>query len=302
MEVEAEMRALIAEHPHEVVAGDGLKVVPRVADGRPEEDAVGLQQVHRVHDSGIVPLAPPGIVGGRRALDGEHEGDVAQLYHPLTERLVDEGGVGVDGELHIVVLLRQTKDVRLPHQRLAAGEHIEVDAQRLAFGDDLVHILKAEVVLVAVLARPAAHTVHIAGRSGVEEDEPRDVAAVLDPVLPDGLGAPEECLIAEVEGRGAGHIGVCLAEHTVDELRPLAVRVSQHGAGVFVGLLAEGIAVKLLCHVHHLGDRLLTVLVDMGQCDIHHRPDSSTLHLVAQRIQCGTHNVSLLSRFFAGFL
>ena len=42
MEVEAEMRALIAEHPHEVVAGDGLKVVPRVADGRPEEDAMGL--------------------------------------------------------------------------------------------------------------------------------------------------------------------------------------------------------------------------------------------------------------------
>ena len=106
MEVEAEMRALVAEHPHEVVAGDGLKVVPRVADGRPEEDAVGLQQIHRVHDGGVVAIAPPGIVGGRRALDGEHKGDVAQLYHLLTERLVDEGRVGVDGELHIVVPLR----------------------------------------------------------------------------------------------------------------------------------------------------------------------------------------------------
>ena len=267
------MRTLVAEHPHKVVAGDGFEIVSGIADGSAEKDPVGLEQVHRIHDSGIVAVAPPGIIGRGSSLDREHEGDIAQFYDLFTERLIDEGRVRVDCKLHVVVLFCQT----------------EIDPQLLALGDDFVHILKAEVVFVAVLARPASHAVHIASRSGVEQDQPRDIAVVLCAVLADGLCPPEERLIAKVERRGACHAGRGLVEHTVDELRPLAVRIGQHCAGVLIRLLAERVAIELLCDVHHLGKRLLTVFSDMSQCHIHHRSDSGTLYLMAQRLQRDTH-------------
>ena len=116
------------------------------------------------------------------------------------------------------MLFAQPDQVGLADQRLAARQHIEVDAQLLALGDDLIHICKAEVVLVAVLPGPAAHAVHVAGRGGVKQDQPGDVALVLDAVLPDGLGAPEKRLVPQVESRGAGHVGVGLVQHAVDEL------------------------------------------------------------------------------------
>ena len=125
-----------------------------------------------MHNSGIVPLTAAGIVGLRGALDGQHEGNVAQTHHLFAERLIDEGGVGVDGKLHIIVLLRQLEDISLTHQRLAAGQHVQVHAQLLALGNNLVHILKVEVILVTVFTGPAAHAVHIAGGSGVEQDQP----------------------------------------------------------------------------------------------------------------------------------
>ena len=246
VEVEAEVCALIAEETHELIAGNGFDVVAGVADGGAEQDAVLFEQIHRAHNGSIVALPTAGIVGLRGALNGQHEGDVAQTDDFLAERLIDQGGVGVDGKLHIVVLLGQLEDISLAHQRLTAGEHVQINAQLLTLGDDLIHIVKAQVVLVAVLTGPAAHAVHIAGRGGVKQDQPGNVALIFDTILADGLGAAEEGLIAQVQGRGAGHVGVQLVQHTVDELRPLAVGVGQGLLGVCVGLLAEGIAVELL--------------------------------------------------------
>ena len=85
-----------------------------------------------MHNSGIVPLTAAGIVGLRGALDGQQEGNVAQTHHLFAEGLIDEGGVGVDGKFNIIVLLRQLQDIGLAHQRLAAGQHVQVYAQLLA--------------------------------------------------------------------------------------------------------------------------------------------------------------------------
>ena len=246
MEVEAEVCTLIAEETHKLIAGNGFDVVAGVADGGAEQDAVLLEQIHRAHNGSIVALAAAGIVGLRGALNGQHKRNIAQTNHFLAERFIDQGGVGIDGKLHIVVLLGQLEDISLAHQRLTAGEHVQINAQLLALGDDLIHIVKAQVVLVAVLTGPAAHAVHIAGRGGVKQDQPGNVALIFDTILADGLGTAEEGLIAQVQGRGAGHVGVQLVQHTVDELRPLAVGVGQGLLGMCIGLLAEGIAVELL--------------------------------------------------------
>ena len=208
VEVEAEVCPLLAQEPHERIVGDGVDVLAGVADGGAEDNAVLLEQIHGVHHSGIVTFAAAGVVGLRGALDGQHKGDIAQTLHFFTEWLIDEGGVGVDGKLHIVVLFCQLEHVLLAHQRLAAGQHIQIHAQLLALRNDLVHILKAEVVLVAVLACPAAHAVHIAGRGGVEQNQPRDVALVFDAVLADHLSAAEEGFVAQIQRGGTRHMGV----------------------------------------------------------------------------------------------
>ena len=286
VEIEPEVGAFLAEHPHKVVAGHGLEVGTGVADGSAKQNAILLEQVHGVHDSVIVAVAAAGVVGGGSALNGQHERNVAQTDHLFAERLINEGGVGVDGKLHIIVLLGQLEDIRLADQRLAARQHIEVDAQLLALGDDLIHICKAEVVLVAVLPGPAAHAVHVAGRGGVKQDQPGDVALVLDAVLPDGLGAPEKRLVPQVESRGAGHVGVGLVQHAVDELGPLAVRVAQHQTGMVIGLLAEAVTIELLCKIDHLNHGFLAVFMDMGKRYIDQLSRCGALHLMGQGIKC----------------
>ena len=289
VEVEAEVCTLLAQEPHERVIGDGVDVLAGVADGGAEENAVLLEQIHGVHHSGIVAFATAGVVGLRGALDGQHKGDIAQTLHLFTEGLVDEGGVGVDGKFHVVVLFCQLEHVLLAHQRLAAGQHIQVHAQLLALRNDLVHILKAEVVLVAVLACPAAHAVHIAGRGGVEQNQPGDVALVFDAVLADHLSAAEEGFVAQIQRGGTRHMGVGL----VNEFRPLTVGVGQHLFGVLVGLIAEAAAVELLCSIYQLVHRLFTVLLGAGKRHVHYFTKRSTLHLVSQILKRCIHSFFL---------
>ena len=191
------------------------------------------------------------------------------------------------------MLFRQLEHVLLAHQRLAAGQHIQVNAQFLALRDDLVHILKAEVVLVAVLTCPAANAVHIAGRGRVKQNQPRDVALVLDAVLADGLGAAEEGFVAQIQCGGTRHMGVGLVQHAVDEFRPLAVGVGQHLFGVLVGLIAEAAAVELLCNIYQLAHCFFMVLLGAGKRHVHYFTKCSTLHLVGQILKRCIHSFFL---------
>ena len=192
---------------------------------------------------------------------------VSKTMRAILEKVVSEGGV-------------------------AAGQHIQVNAQLLSLRNDLVHVLKAEVVLVAVLACPAAHAVHIAGRGGVEQDQPGDIALVLDAVLADGLGSAEEGFVAQIQRGGTRHMGVGLIQHAVDKFRPLAVGVGQHLFGVLVGLIAEAAAVELLCSIYQLAHCFFTVLLGVGKRHVHYFTKCSTLHLVGQVLKRCIHNFS----------
>ena len=191
------------------------------------------------------------------------------------------------------MLFCQLEHVLLAHQRLAAGQHIQVNAQLFALRNDLIHILKAEVILVAVLAGPAAHAVHIAGRGGVEQNQPRDVALVLDAVFANHFSAAEEGFVAQIQRGGTCHMGVGLIQHTIDELRPLAVGVGQDLFCILVGLIAVGVAVELLCNIHQLTHRFFTVVLGAGKHHVHHFTKSRTLHLVGQIIKRCIHSFFL---------
>ncbi len=90
------------------------------------------------------------------------------------------------------VLLAEPDEVSFAHERLAAGVDEDVRAELLALVDDGVDVVIAQVELVAVLCRPAARAMQVAGGGGVEQDGPGNVALVFLAVLADGLGAAEE--------------------------------------------------------------------------------------------------------------
>ena len=130
---------------------------------------------------------------------------------------------------------------------------------------------------------------HIAGGGRVKQDQPRDVALVFDTVFPDGLGAPEKGLVAQVQGSSTGHMGVGLVQHTVDQLGPLAVRVAQGLFGALVSLIAEGAAVKLLCQIHDLTHGLFRILICMRKHHVHHLANGGALHLMGQILKRSVH-------------
>lgn len=141
------------------------------------------------------------IVGLRRALDGQLEGQVAQTDDFFTEILVNQRGVGVQREFYIVVLLCQLKNILFADERFAASHHIQVYAQFLALRDNFIHILEGQVVLVTICAGPAAGAVHVACRGRVKQNQPRNVAVILLAVFANLLGAAEECLKAQIQSR-----------------------------------------------------------------------------------------------------
>ena len=126
------------------------------------------------------------------------------------------------------MLFTQGDEIRLPYQRFAAGVDVHVHSQLLALADDGVDFVEAQVQPAAVLRRPAAGAVLVAGRGGVQQNGPGDVAAVLFAhfLLPgpaDEVGVEEEVLEDRLQ-----HVVVHVLEDVHDELVHIVVRMLQH--------------------------------------------------------------------------
>ena len=230
MEVPVEANTMADEHIHELIACDSLIVSAGVADGGAEQQTVLLHQVHGVHDAVIDALAAAVIGGIADALDRDEEGHVAHFLDTVAEGLVDQGAVSEQMEHRTLVLGSQLEQILLAAGRLTAGAHVPVDAQRLALGDDAVHILKAEVQAVAVLGSPAALAVQVAGRGRVEQQNPRHIAVVLLAQLHDIVVTGKHALIHKVQGVHLQDMGVDLVDCPVGVPHPLAVGVGHKGA------------------------------------------------------------------------
>ena len=126
--------------------------------------------------------------------------------------------------------LAQPDDVLFAHQRLAAGVEEEVAAQVVGLADDAVYLLVGQVELVAVLGRPAAGAVQVAGGGGVEQNGPGDVAAVLFGVALLLLVAKEAGVEAEVAEGGLEHVVVHVAPQVHQVAVPDVFRVAEHFA------------------------------------------------------------------------
>ncbi len=265
VEVPDELGAPLHQLVHKLVRADGIQILTGVAGGDAEgqlflpEDGHGPQYL-------LIDALPAAAVGGLlEALQTDGGDKVLYTKHIVRKGLVNKGGVGKGEELAVRMLLAQGDQVLFADQWLAAGVDVHVDPKGLALLDDGVDLVKGQVQLVAVLSRPAAGAVEIAGAGGVQKDGPGDVAVVLRPELlldgpADDVGIEEKVL----EG-GFQHVVVHVPEDVHDEpVHVVGGVIDDRAEGVPLGLEAVRPGARQLVHpLHQLGQILLGVLLDV---------------------------------------
>ena len=97
------------------------------------------------------------------------------------------------------MLLTELNKVCFSDKRLPSCKHIQIYSKLLALCYDLIHLIKGKVQLVAILCRPAACAVQIAGACRIHKDEPWHIAAILFTIFTDSLGTVNKCLKAQIE-------------------------------------------------------------------------------------------------------
>ena len=165
------------------LAADDLGILTGVAAGKAKGQTLLPQDGHGLFDAAESPCATAEVGGGLKALHTDGGDKVFHPQHVAGKRFVDEGGVGKGGELTVGMGLAQLDNVFLANQGFASGKQEEIAAKLVGLIHDAVHFRVAQVQLVAVLCRPAAGAMEVAGRGGVHQNGPGDVAAVLFPVL-----------------------------------------------------------------------------------------------------------------------
>ena len=85
--------------------------------------------------------------------------------------------------------LADFENILFANERLTAGHHVQMRAELRALVYDRLHFLEREAVLAAVLRRPTALALTVAGARRVKEDDVREVALVLFTVFTHTLGA-----------------------------------------------------------------------------------------------------------------
>ena len=159
------------------------------------------------------------------------------------------------------MLFAQGDDVLFAHERLSAGVDVDVDAQLFALFDDGVDVVERKVELVAVLRRPAAGAVEVAGARRVEQDGPGDVALVFFAHLL--LDGPCKQVAFDQEGfdERVAHFGVQIHD-AHDELVPVVLSLDSAFERLALGR-EQAVGQHRVEHAHDFLNVRLGVLGDV---------------------------------------
>ena len=201
------------------------------------------------------------------ALEADGRNEVLHAEHFVGKFLVDERAVGEGEELAVGVLVADGDQILLANERFAAGVDVHIHAEFLALRDDGVDLVEGQVQTVAVLSRPAASAVQVAGRGRIQQDRPRDVAVVLLAVFlllrpADDVGVEEE-----VHERRLEHIRIGILHDVHDELVHVVVFIVNDLADsrALSREAVRTVARKLIHPSHQLRGVFLRILADVAE-------------------------------------
>ena len=151
-------------------------------------------------------------------------------------------------------------EIFLPDKRFSAGVNVEVNAKLFALSDDIVDLIVRQIQLVAILCRPAASAVQIAGTCRIKKDRPWDVAVIFFPVLfkhrpPGQIGIDEE-----IDKDLFKNTSVNICQHLPDHLVVRIILVLKDFSEYF-SLLYKISFGKLICPAHDSLHALLRIFI-----------------------------------------
>ena len=114
MEEPAVPGSVVHQHLEETVTGDGLDVLPGVADGSPEENPVFLQEGHGMHHLIEITFASAAVVDFPVAFDTDGEAQVPYFSHLAAESIIDQSAIGEGMEFTVWVSPTEPQDICFP--------------------------------------------------------------------------------------------------------------------------------------------------------------------------------------------
>ena len=128
-------------------------------------------------------LSAPVIRGIFTAFNGDRGHKVLYPQHFFGKGFINERSVGKGKESCFRMTFAQGDDILLPHQWFTAGINEEVAAELLSLSNHTVQLFQCQIQFIAILRRPAAGAVQIAGAGRIKQNRPRNVAVVFLPVF-----------------------------------------------------------------------------------------------------------------------
>ena len=178
VEVPHKQGSALDHHIVERLAAHILKVLACIAYRDTEREFILFHQFHRMAHFVIYAVSAPSVVGLLKSLQADRRDKIFHPEHFLTELFIDHRSVCKCKELTVRMHLTDLEDIFPAHRGLSAGVDVHVCTQLFALTNDRVNVLQTQVILMAVLCRPASGAVQVARRCGIEEDRPGDIAVV----------------------------------------------------------------------------------------------------------------------------
>ena len=123
--------------------------------------------------------------------------------------------------------LTEPDQILFANKRFSAGVEKEIAAQLIGLVYDAVQLLIGQVHLISVFRRPAAGTMQVAGRSGIHQNSPRNVAVILLCQLIMDFSVPEGGVDDKVFKYSTAHLGIHIGENVQNQPVPVVIRVFQ---------------------------------------------------------------------------
>ena len=254
VEVPHEPRAPLHHLVNELVGADGVQILAGVAAGQTEGQVLFLQDCYSLDDLLVSAVATAAVGGGFKALDADGWNEVLHPEHLVCKGFVNESGIGEGEELTVAVLFAKGNQILFTHQRFTAGVDVHIHTHFLALGDNGVNFVEGQVQLVSIFCRPAAGTVQVAGRGGVQQDCPGDIAVVFLSIFlllgpADDVGVEEEVLKGRLQNTGIGFF-----QNAHDQLVHIVLGIFQNisDSGTLSGKTIGTLSCQLVHPAHEL--------------------------------------------------
>lgn len=126
MEIPDEIRALFDQHIEGFLRGDAFIIDAGTAGGNAIDQLALMENIHGPNHLIKYARAPAAVGGLPKALQGDSGHEIPDPQHIIGKGLVDQGAIGKAEEDAVIMLFAEADQIRLAHQRPAAGIDIHV--------------------------------------------------------------------------------------------------------------------------------------------------------------------------------